>query len=353
MKNFLMRDDYNYEGMLSPHLFLINRHETAYIKFSTFTTSTEKEKEEVLNALRAMFPSMTDISAYQYYAPFCFIKIAQASGYYDHNDRWINKLKGTYSVDIWYTDKFDSNIIEMLKKLCDNPEVTVKPKIHFIGINKHKEMYLKEGDLKLVSMDNTFYNTDFSLEKVEAIIKDTNKQGLLLFKGPPGTGKSYFIRYLSQISTDVKFVFIPQEQLRILTDPGFEEFAFDELKNCVIIIEDCETILSDRKNTKNPVVSSVLNLTDGMLGEALNIKIIATLNTADNIDTALLRKGRLLASVTFKELPAAQANTVSKYLGKNVIFNKDTSLAEIFNSEANSAEETKTSIGFSIGTLTS
>ena len=66
-------------------------------------------------------------------------------------------------------------------------------------------------------------------------------------------------------------------------------------KNSVLVIEDAERVISDRQGHGSSAgVSNILNLTDGILGDCLNIQIIATFNMArERIDSALLRKGRL------------------------------------------------------------
>ena len=61
----------------------------------------------------------------------------------------------------------------------------------------------------------------------------------------------------------------------------------------ILIIEDAERVISDRESNGSPAgVSNILNLTDGILGDCLNIQVIATFNMKrEKIDQALLRKG--------------------------------------------------------------
>ena len=119
------------------------------------------------------------------------------------------------------------------------------------------------------------------------------------------------------------------------------------MKDSILVLEDCENLLRSRDVSKNSSVSSILNLTDGIIGDVLNLKIIATLNTIDKIDTALLRKGRMLCNVEFKPLTIEQANTTAKKLNKNINIINDTCLCDIYNAESNGVEQKQTmKIGF-------
>ncbi|NBP04451.1 MAG: hypothetical protein EBU90_31080 [Proteobacteria bacterium] len=99
-------------------------------------------------------------------------------------------------------------------------------------------------------------------------------------------------------------------------------------------------------------VSNILNLTDGVLGDCLNLFIIATFNTPrEKIDKALIRKGRLVAEHHFEELTAEQANVILKKIGSKRIAEKSMTLAEIYNEEGGMEEKEKENekkrIGFS------
>ena len=68
--------------------------------------------------------------------------------------------------------------------------------------------------------------------------------------------------------------------------------------------EDAEKVIGDRQNSGSSVgVSNLLNLSDGILGDILNIHVIATFNMdKERIDSALLRKGRF-DEIFFVDLP--------------------------------------------------
>ena len=75
-------------------------------------------------------------------------------------------------------------------------------------------------------------------------------------------------------------------------------------------------------------MSILLNLTDGIIGDVLNIKLICTFNTSlSNIDKALLRKGRLSLKYEFKKL----AKEKCRKLLNDYTINEDMSLADLYN----------------------
>ena len=97
----------------------------------------------------------------------------------------------------------------------------------------------------------------------------------------------------------------------MLSQPNFSTFLMT-LQNHIIILEDCEEAIKDRKSNGTPAaVSLLLNLTDGLLSDGLGLKFICTFNDdVKNIDAALLRKGRLISKYEFKPLDTEKANAL-------------------------------------------
>jgi hypothetical protein len=208
--------------------------------------------------------------------------------------------------------------------------------------------YTRRFDVSLPKVDIDLHYNDGIKEKSEKIIQTLKKDrsGLLLFSGKPGTGKSTFVKYItSQI--DKKIIYLPSTTAEHLTDPGFLDFVVD-CKNSIFLLEDAEKVIRSRENSDNSAVSNILNVTDGILGDCLNIFIIATFNTSrDQIDKALLRKGRLLFEHHFDELTSEKCNKIFESLNINKKTDSPMSLADIFNFEDNyHKEEEKIKIGF-------
>jgi len=188
-------------------------------------------------------------------------------------------------------------------------------------------------------------------DRIVDIIK-AKKSGLILFHSVPGTGKSKYIQYLTDAVSDKKFIYLNSELFSVFDSPQFTSFALSELKDTVLILEDCENIITSREiNKHNNIISTLLNLTSGIFADVLNCKIICTFNTAsDNIDAALLRKGRLLIEHEFRKLTADEANALYKKIhnsDKNH-FDKEVTLSEVYNiEEVKSAfKKEKRTIGF-------
>jgi hypothetical protein len=68
-----------------------------------------------------------------------------------------------------------------------------------------------------------------------------------------------------------------------------------EYPNSVLIIEDAEAVIEERHGNTNGTVANLLNISDGLLSDCLNIQLLCSFNTnLSNIDKALLRKGRII-----------------------------------------------------------
>lgn len=196
--------------------------------------------------------------------------------------------------------------------------------------------YLNKGKIKLFddfSVD-TLYNEDFKKEdtKIRDFIAEDDKSGLVILHGEKGTGKSTYIKYLVHSFPDKKFVYVPANLVNLLGDPSFGSFL-TTLDNHIIVLEDCENVIQDRKSQYNASsVSLLLNLTDGILSDDLGMKFICTFNDdMKNIDSALLRKGRLISKYEFKPLCIEKATKILNDNGIEVKLTKPLPLSDIFN----------------------
>lgn len=119
-----------------------------------------------------------------------------------------------------------------------------------------------------------------------------------------------------------------------MTKPGFLPFLM-QYPNSILIIEDAENIILNRKDSVNPnqAVSNLLNLSDGLLGDAMHQQIITTFNCEiKGIDPALLRQGRLLVEHKFDKLSVENARHLSRELGVDEVekIQSPMTLAEIY-----------------------
>ncbi len=165
-----------------------------------------------------------------------------------------------------------------------------------------------------------------------------NSNGLFLLHGKPGTGKSTYIRHLIR-QLKKKVIFLSPNLAGQLDSIQLTRFLIEN-KNSVFVIEDAEQLIASRENERNSSLSTLLNLTDGILGECLSIQVVATFNTqVKNIDTALLRKGRLQLMYEFDALSVEKSNALLQELNSTHKTAVPLTLAEIYNFEADNLNE--------------
>jgi hypothetical protein len=200
---------------------------------------------------------------------------------------------------------------------------------------------LKQLEIKATQLDiGLYYNDDF--KPVDEVIKQRlekeNDKGIILLHGLPGTGKTTYLRHLIG-NMKKKVLFVSPAVAANLMNPEFIDLLIDN-PNAVLVIEDAENIIMDRKFSSNSSVSNLLNISDGLLSDCLNVQIICTFNSAlSMVDSALLRKGRLIAKYEFEKLNAVKAQRLSDHLGFKNIIDKPMTIAEITNPDDMNVEQ--------------
>lgn len=248
-------------------------------------------------------------------------------------------------------------IIENFRK--NTPKPKKEKTFYTIGQSSHgfqlEELTIKseiDPDVIATNYEDDFPSVNATMEELIT----TDKRGLVLFHGDPGTGKTTYIKKLINSGYDRKVVYIPPHLANSIADPSFVSFVREELSNSVLVIEDAEDILRSREgNGQATAVSNLLNITDGILGEAYNVLIVCTFNSEESfIDKALVRKGRLKLKYEFKRLPYAKALVLAKKIhGDDVVLDvkkEGYSVADIYNLDyepLKQPERPKVSFGFS------
>jgi hypothetical protein len=166
----------------------------------------------------------------------------------------------------------------------------------------------------------------------EKIIKSLheNSSGLYMLHGRPGTGKTTYIRYLASVlKKDV--IFFPTSFVDEITNPSILSLL-KKKQDCVMILEDAEKALTKRSLSDQPsLVSTLLNMTDGILGDILKLNVIVTYNCdRQDIDEALLRRGRLKAEYSFQGLKQDEAKKLIKKLDLDIKAEDNMTLADIY-----------------------
>ena len=204
-----------------------------------------------------------------------------------------------------------------------------------------KPMEIKRTRLNL----DLFYEDDFGQtdDLIRHRLNKKNDKGIVLLHGVPGAGKTTYLRYLiGRIKKRV--MFLAPHMADDLMNPEFIDVLADN-PNSVVIIEDAENIITDRKASQNSAVSNLLNISDGLLADFLSVQLICTFNNSlTMVDSALMRKGRLIAIYEFKRLSIQKAQRLSDHFGFDSIVRKPMTIAEIANQHEKDQENKRTEI---------
>ena len=237
--------------------------------------------------------------------------------------------KSLSSYQTFYMNRNDNfeDIINEIKPYFESTNKHIDIDFGIAAVDVTGSLYTTYYDYKKVEVDvKKNYNDDIPYERMKEILTEEENSALLLFYGDPGTGKSTMIKHFIGEIPQKDFVFVDGSLLANVQQDKLMSY-FLENQDTVFIFEDCEKILLSREHNYNPTMSILLNLTDGIISDVLNIKIICTFNTSlNNIDKALLRKGRLTMKYEFKKLDKEK---VKKLLNDDTI-NQDMSLADIY-----------------------
>lgn len=209
-------------------------------------------------------------------------------------------------------------------------------------------MELKSMEIKKTKLNLGLYYEDDFIEvdrTIQQRLMKKDDKGIVLLHGLPGTGKTTYLRYLIG-RLKKKVLFLSPAVAGNIMNPDFMDLLIDN-PNSILIIEDAENVIMDRRVSNDSSVSNLLNISDGLLADFLNVQVICTFNhPVSMVDNALMRKGRLIAKYEFGKLSEAKGQRLSDHFGFDTIVNRPMTIAEIANQHEKEPKEKIEVIGF-------
>lgn len=207
-----------------------------------------------------------------------------------------------------------NKIIEFVKSI-DIPAVQKKSIYLVAQMGNRFELTPFSVQERMHQFDFGHYNKGFNAASAKIVdeLNSTERNGLVLLHGGAGTGKTSYMKYLLTQVEDKKLIYMPPDMVQHLSSPGFVSFLIANAKKSILLIEDAENILKKREYDQNQSVSNILNISDGILGDIMQIQIVATFNcNIDEIDPALRRPGRLIKEYYFDKLGIEETSLLLK-----------------------------------------
>ena len=255
------------------------------------------------------------------------LEINDTSGYLITDDGFFryNVSSNSVTVEIYGTMKF----IEHSEKFIVE---------HFEYVTSYIEwVYSASGDTVTIplNMDKMPLDEMYPFLKGESLQEYYDRflnstANILLLIGPPGTGKTTFIRGL--IAHSNSSALVTYDAAILEKDYVFARFIEDN--NDIMVLEDSDNFLNARQDG-NTMMHRFLNVGDGLVTTKGKKLIFSTnLPSVRDIDPALIRPGRCFDILSFDTLNKENAKNLANKIGVELNEDKDTfTIAEVFNKQ--------------------
>lgn len=167
-----------------------------------------------------------------------------------------------------------------------------------------------------------------SINRLTKTLKKTDN-GLSILYGARGTGKTSLINHLCN-KLNKQFVYIPNVMIEAFPNNDVAEFLKAN-QDTIIVLDDCETVLTDMYSKSNIYVSNIMQLLEGILSHSVKLNIITIFNTEkeDEICETLLNSNSLIDVVNFTLLSEDESNNLSKTLNLNKVFKNKNRMIDV------------------------
>jgi ATPase family associated with various cellular activities (AAA) len=180
------------------------------------------------------------------------------------------------------------------------------------------------------------------MERLFAIQRCPSER-MILWHGAPGTGKTHALRALIhewRSWCDAAFITDPERFVggsptylfQVANFNGGRSASEARKRSKLIILEDAgELMTTEARAIIGQGLSRLLNLTDGLMGQGLNVMVLITTNEPlSSMHPAVVRPGRCLCEMDFSSFQTEEANQWLREHGCNMTVEGPTLLAELY-----------------------
>lgn len=172
-----------------------------------------------------------------------------------------------------------------------------------------------------------------------------SKNKLCIFYGSPGTGKSEYAKMVATVWSDVVALAIDSN---VYGTNNFYDVIASLPDGTLVILEEADQLLS-KKSNGNETIPMLLSLTSGMAERNIKFIVISNMSNLNNVESAVLRSGRLAFVHNFKPLPVDLVKEIREERGLAPLDyekRKAMSLADAISDEAPLFDLNSTYFGF-------